>query len=441
MREPADVPTEPGPPQGGVRASLSLLRRNRDFRRLYLASMISLGGDWFLLVALFGLVLRVTGSAVAVALLLAVQDLTYFVFSPAAGVLADRLDRRRLMVVADLARAGLCLGFLLVRSESTVWVAYVLLGAMATFSATFEPASAAALPNLVEEEDLATANALSGSLWGTMLAVGAALGGVVAAAFGHEAAIVIDAVSFLGSAWLIFRIHRAFTLDRSQAHTKILGAGAETIRYARRDHRVMALLAVKFGWGMAGGVLVLIPVIAHEVSGSGDLAIGLLMAARGVGALVGPFAARSRLGPQDRRLFTVIGVALAVFGLGYALLGIVPGLILALPAVAIAHLGGGAQWTLSTYGLQRIVPDHIRGRIFAFDGMLVTLTFGLSSLLTGWLADHHGARAVALGMGSVALVWAAVWSWFTTDVRRATMLEGCGDAPAEETDAPPLGTA
>ena len=218
-REPADVPHRPGPPQGGVRASVSLLRRNREFRRLYLASMISLGGDWFLLVALFGQVLHLTNSAVAVALLLAVQDLTYFVFSPAAGVLADRLDRRKLMVVADVVRAVLCVGFLLVRSASTVWVAYLLLGAMATFSACFEPASAAAMPNLVEVQDLATANALSGSLWGTMLAVGAALGGVVAAVFGRDAAIVIDAVSFLGSAWLIFRIHRAFTVTRGARRT------------------------------------------------------------------------------------------------------------------------------------------------------------------------------------------------------------------------------
>ena len=109
---------------------------------------------------------------------------------------------------------------------------------------------------------------------------------------------------------------------------------------------------------------------------AGDVGIGLLMAARGVGALVGPFVGRARLGDKDRRLFRTIGVALAVFGAGYALLGVVPSLLLALPAVALAHTGGGAQWTLSSYGLQKIVPDHIRGRIFAFDGMLVTFTFG-----------------------------------------------------------------
>ena len=433
------TPTGSSPPQGGVRAGASLLRRNRDFRRLYTASMISLGGDWFLLVALFGLVLQLTGSAVAVACVLAAQDLTYFLMSPAAGLLADRVDRRLLMVVADLARAVLCLGFLLVRGEPTVWLVFPLLALMATFSAGFEPASLAALPNLVDDRDLATANALSGSLWGTMLAVGAALGGVVTAAFGRDAAIVIDSVSFLLSAWLIVRIHRPFALARVQEHSGIREATSETVHYAQRDHRVLALLAVKFGWGLAGGVLVLIPVFAQRVYHAGDVAIGLLMASRGIGALIGPFVGRSWLGPQDRRLFVAIGTALGVFGVGYALLGVVPGLLLAAPAVMIAHLGGGAQWMLSSYGLQRIVPDHIRGRIFAFDGMLVTLTFGLSSLLTGWLADAVGARAAALAMGTVAIVWAIVWIWLTTDVRRATLLEGCGGPEPDGIDAAAAG--
>jgi MFS family permease len=424
-REPVEV-------QGGLRASLSLLRRNRDFRRLYVASMISLGGDWFLLVSLFGLVLHFTGSAIAVALVLAVQDLMYFLLSPLGGVLADRIDRRRLMVVADLARAAVCLGFLLIRSDSEVWLAFLLLAVMASFSAGFEPASAAALPNLVEEEDLATANALSGSLWGTMLAVGAALGGVVAAVLGRDTAFVIDAVSFLGSAWLIYRIRRPFSEQRGEEdHPSVREATVETVRYARKDHRVLALLAVKFGWGIAGGVLVLIPLLAHRQYHAGDVGIGLLMASRGVGALIGPFVGRSALGPGDRRIFGAIGIALAVFGLGYALLGLAPGLLLAMPTVALAHLGGGAQWTLSSYGLQRLVPDRIRGRIFAFDGMLVTLTFGLSSLLTGWLADAFGPQATAVGMGAVAMAWAAVWSLLTTDVRRATLLEGCGTAPVE----------
>jgi MFS family permease len=420
-----------------VRASWSLLRRNRDFRRVYVASLISLGGDWFLLVALFGLVLTLTHSALALAFLLAAQDAPLFFLAPIGGALVDRLDRRKLMVTCDVCRAVLCLGFLLVRSSDTVWLAYPLLAVLASFSAAFDPASSAALPNLVDDEDLVTANALSGSIWGMMLAVGAALGGIVAAVLGRDTAIVIDAVSFAASAVLIASVHRSFSeaRDEQEAHPGVLEATRETARYAAKDHRVLALLAVKAGFGLGAGVLVLISVFAQQVFHGGDVAIGMLMAARGVGALIGPFVGRSALGEGDRRLFSVIGVALAVFGLGYALLGLAPTLLIAMPVVAIAHLGGGSQWTLSSYGLQRIVPDRIRGRIFAFDGALITATFAISSLATGFLAQRYGARPVATGLGLVGVAYAGVWMWLTTDVRRATMIEGCGGpAPDVETD-------
>ncbi len=429
-----DMPDDSDAPQGGFRASLDLVGHNRDFRRVYVASLISLGGDWFLTVALFSLVLKYSGSGVAVGLVIAVQDLAFFVASPLAGALADRLNRRSLMIVTDLSRAGLCLAFLFVRGSDTVWITYVVVAALALFSAVFEPASAAALPNLVEPKDLATANALTGSAWGTMLVVGAGLGGLIAGKFGTSTAIVVDAVSFVGSALMVLTVHRSFAEARtgSHVHPGILEATRETARYARQDHRVLALVAVKFGWGLAGGVLVLIPLLVTRSFHGGDVAIGVLMAFRGLGALIGPFVARQALGTKDRRLFLAIGIALAVFGIGYALVGLVPSLLLALPAITLAHLGGGAQWMLSSYGLQKIVPDRIRGRIFAFDGMLVTLTFGTSSLATGWLADAIGPRETAVLLGAIAVIWAGVWFWLTTDVRRATLADGCEPAPEEE---------
>ena len=219
--------------------------------------------------------------------------------------------------------------------------------------------------------------------------------------------------------------------------TRLREAARQTVQYARRDHRVLALLAVKFGWGLAGGVLVLVPLLARGKFHAGEMGIGLLLAARGVGALIGPFVGRASLGAKDRRLFLTIGLALGVFGTGYALLGLAPGLLLALPAITLAHTGGGAQWMLSSYGLQKIVPDHILGRIFAFDGMLVTLTFGASSLFTGWLAEAlDDAQLTAIVMGGVAVVWAAVWMWLTTDVRRATLMDGCGGPPPDAYDVP-----
>ncbi len=421
---------EPVEEQGGFRAAFSLLGRNRDFRNLYLASLISLGGDWFLLVALFGLALEITGSAISVAFLIASQEIPFFLMSPLGGVLADRLDRRGLMVACDLARAMLVLGFLFVNDDGTLWIAYLLLALISSFAAVFDPASSAALPNLVDERGLGPANALSGSLWGTMLAVGAALGGIVAAAFGRDAAFLIDSASFAISALLLARIRRPFSAERSEdVETNVIRATVETVRYARRDHRVLALLTVKAGFGLAGGAIALLAVFALREFDAGDVGIGVLMAGRGVGALIGPFLGRWLAGPDDRRLFSAISIALVVFGLGYALLGVMPGLWLAAFAVGIGHLGGGAQWTLSSYGLQRVVPDRIRGRIFSFDFAMITLTFTVSALITGWAAERFGPRPTVVVLGGVAVLWALVWTWFTTDVRRATMLEGCGPAP------------
>jgi MFS family permease len=426
---------EPVVHRGDLRASLSLLRRNRNFRRLYLASVISLGGDWFLLVALLGLVLRLSGP-IAAGLLVAAQEIPFFVMSPVGGLLADRLDRRRLMIGCDVARVVLCLGFLLVRDESTVWLAFLLLAAISSFGAVFEPASMAALPNVVDSKDLGPANALVGSVWGTMLAVGSALGGVVAATLGPHTAFAIDAASFAASAALIAGVRRSFAETRvSTEHPGAVSATVETVHYARRDHRVLALLSVKAGFGLGAGVLVLLSVFGSQVFHRGDVGIGVLMSARGVGALIGPFVGRAFTGPGDRRLFAVIGFALAVFGIGYATLGLMPTIALAAPVVAFAHLGGGAQWTLSSYGLQRIVPDRLRGRVFAFDQALITLTLAISSLVTGWAAVRIGPRPTAVALGTVAVAWALVWTWLTTGVRRATMIEGNG-AASELAEAP-----
>src|SRR6266508_2091626 len=130
-------------PRSGPRAAWSLLRRNVDFRRFYAAQLISFAGDWFLLVALYGLVLQETGSAVLASLILVAELAPQFVVAPIGRALADRVNRQVLMVLSDLARVVLCLGFLLVGPDS-IWLIYPLLAGIAVFSASFEPTSSAA---------------------------------------------------------------------------------------------------------------------------------------------------------------------------------------------------------------------------------------------------------------------------------------------------------
>jgi len=409
----------------GFRASLSLLRRNRDFRRLFLASVISLGGDWFLFVAITSLIVETTGRAIDVGLAILAQELAFFLASPPAGVLVDRLDRRKLMIVCDLARIGVCASFLFV-GAGTIWLAYPLLALLSVFGAPFDPASSAATPNLVDPHDLPTANALNGSLWGTMLAVGAGLGGIVATAFGRDTAFVIDAISFAVSALLLVGIRRPFSEEREPGHehSKMLDATIEVVQYARRDHRVLALMGVKAGFGLAAGVLALIPIFGADVFARGEIGVGALMAARGIGALVGPFLGHRISGEGHRHLFGAIGVALAVFGFSYMALGLAPTLWIAAVVIFVAHLGGGAQWVLSTFGLQVLVPDHIRGRVFAVDFAMITLSLAISSVIASVIADSSGPRTAALAVGAMAVVWAIAWSVLTRSTRRRTVAAG-----------------
>src|SRR5438128_5601816 len=165
---------------------LRLLTHNRDFRLLYAGTLISLGGDWFLTVALLDLVLQLTGSATLASLMLLCQSLPIFIFTPLAGHVIDRVDRRKLMIVCDIGRTGACLLPLLARTPAMLPFAYAGVILISIGSAYFEPASQAALPNIVSGEDLGRANVLMGSTWGTMLAVGAGLGGLVTARFGRD---------------------------------------------------------------------------------------------------------------------------------------------------------------------------------------------------------------------------------------------------------------
>jgi MFS family permease len=392
-----------------------LLTTNADFRKLWSAQLISLGGDWFTTVALLGLVLDLTGSALNAGMILAASILPQFLLAPLAGSFADRFDRRRLMVATDLLRIVLALGMLLVRSPGTVWIGLLCMAGMSSLSAFFQPASGASLPNLVAPEDLAAANTLTSASWGTMLAVGAALGGVVAGTLGREAAFLIDAASFLVSALLILRIRAGFSQARAPGQIPA-GTGhsiREGFAYARSNSLVLALLASKGGFGLGVGVVALLPVFATDFFAAGDQGIGILFAARGVGALLGPFLAIRYVRDSDRRLLIAPAASIGTYGLCYLVLAAAPNLAVAAAIAVVAHLGGGAQWVLSSYGLQRMVPDHVRGRILALDLGLVSLTIALSSLAAGRLADLGQPRTIMAGLAGFEVAYALGFAIFT----------------------------
>jgi MFS family permease len=391
-----------------------LLRRNRDFRLLYTGTLISLGGDWFLTVALLDLVLQLTGSATLASLMLLCQSLPIFLVTPFAGHLVDKVDRRKLMIVVDLLRTAACLLPLLARSAALLPFAYAGVILISIGSAYFEPAAQAALPNIVEGEDLAAANVLMGSTWGTMLAVGAGLGGLVTMTFGRNISFLVDAASFLISALVLWRMRTPFS-EQQQAgheHPPLVESMRETVLYARTHPRVLALLTSKGGYGLGAGVVAMLSVFGKEVFNAGAFGIGVLFAARGVGALLGPFVARW-ITRKDDSLYRTIAPAVLLFGVGYAALGLSKSLAVGAAAICLAHMGGGAQWQISSYGLQRETADAIRGRVFAADYGFVTLTMAISSLLAGIASDRFGPVIATVGTASVCVIWAIVWGAWT----------------------------
>jgi len=428
---------------------IELLRGNRNFRMLWLGQVVSQMGDWFDTIALYTIILNLTGSGRHIGLLMVARFVPSFVFGSLSGVVADRFNRRTVMIVSDLLRAVVVLGFLLVRRADQLWIIYFLTVLQLAFSTFFEPAKTAAIPSIVADRELVAANAISSVTWSAMLTLGAAIGGVVTGLFGTDVSFILDALSFLLSAALIASVRipkRPPREKRKLTVSRALGI-SETIegaRYVKKRPRVLALLLVKPAWGMGGGILTLLAVFGEKIFPVGHSAatgIGVLFAARGIGTAVGPIVARRIAGEGKKRMQNSIGIAFLIGGVFYMAFGAATSFVVALIVLGIAHTGGSILWVFSTVLLQRGVEDNFRGRVFAAELALLTLTMAVSNYTTGYLLDPIGLspRVVSLAIGAFfllpGLTWFATQRWWDQDNRGSGKTIGL-KASEQELDSP-----
>jgi MFS family permease len=432
-----------------VNPYVALLRRNRNFRLLFIGQTISQLGDWFNAVAVYALLLDLTGSATAVAWMMVVQFMPVAIVGPMAGVIVDRVDRRVLMICADIARGFFILGLLFVRRADQVWIAYAVMAATVTGSAFFEPARTATIPNLTSAEELLPANALSSATWSAMLAIGASIGGLVTAAFGRNIAFTINAASFFASAGFILQTRypsKPAAGARREGLLALVGFHdlVDGIGYLREHAHVAALMLVKAGWGLAGGILLLLTIFGQRVfplAGGAAAGIGVLYGARGVGAGLGPIALRWMLGQEPRTLRRAIAPAFFMVGVFYVALAGAPSIGVAALCVLFAHFGGSILWVFSTVLLQIEVPDSFRGRVFAAELALVTLVTSASAYCTSYALDRlaWSPRALSLILGITFCVPGTVWLVILSRWRESpTQPIGRPAAIAGEEDALPL---
>jgi MFS family permease len=412
-----------------------LLGGNRNFRRLWLAQIVSEIGDWFYTLSIYTLLLQLTGQAGSVALALVLQVLPQTLVGPMAGVVNDRLRRKHVMIAADLIRCVVVLAMLLVRSRSTVWLIYPLLLAETTMAAFFEPARSSVIPNIASEGEVLVANTLSSATWSMNLVIGASVGGVVAAFFGREAVFILNALSFLVSALLIGGMR--FAEPHAESAAPLRGRDlidfspvVEGIRYIRSHRTLLPAVFAKAGELMVGPSWVIFTVMgAREFAihrpgmnsaGSAMLGMSILLAGRGVGALMGPLISARWAGQRDYRLRLGILFGYLVISAGYGVLGASRSVWMAAACAMLAHAGGSTVWVFSTTLLQLHSDDRFRGRVFAADLGLGSLSFAITAYLAGLFLDRgFSARMVAVGTGLLMLIPAALFAFATRKWARA----------------------
>ncbi|MBI5086561.1 MAG: MFS transporter [Acidobacteria bacterium] len=400
-----------------------LLKTNREFRLLWLSQVVSELGDWLYAVAIYSLLLELTGEAKSVGIAVVLQLLPQVFVAPMAGVLNDRLSRRAIMIFADCVRVFIVLAMLLVTSASMVWLVWVLLFFETVMWALFEPGRSAIVPNIARDEaEMMVANALSSTTWAINFAIGSGLGGLVAYHFGRPVLFVLNAMSFVVSAALLAAMNLRET--HTEEHPRF-GArdlvdfkpALDGLRYIRRDSRLVATLMVKAGMGLLGAHWVILPLYGERIfalpgAGGGALSMSLLLGARGVGALIGSFSSGYWAKADERRMRAGIFWAFVVAAVSYGLLSGAPTLALACAAVAMGHAGTSMAWVFSTTMLQSMTEDGYRGRVFSADFSGLFLVMSLLSLVASMAVDAGlSVRTVALITGGLGLVPALTWWW------------------------------
>ena len=369
---------------------------NKKFRRLWAASVISLLGEWFNTIALFFLILEYSGSEFLLGVLFSVRMALFAISQPINGLLADRISRKKLMLWANLMQVFLALSFLMVDGKEDMWWLIAVSGLMMLMHGVYVTAERAALPNIVDETDLITANAIDSASWSTALCIGAMLGGITVSICGTDMAFIIDSYTFLISSLLLIPLTFEQKFDESTQGPFVKTALSNIKTGWSRiyhDKKLLRIVFAKSSWNLAGAGLagVFLVLAGGSLTGYGAaFGFGLFFFARGIGTGIGPLMARA-LFKDKSRWPSIIGILVSISGVFYLIVGLTLEIYLPLTVCLIifAHAASGGNWVLSTVLTQMWVEDEIRGRVFSIDMLILGSTAALSTSVAGFLVEYQ----------------------------------------------------
>jgi len=380
----------------------------RNFRLFFTGQLVSLVGTWMQSVALSWLVYRLTGQAVLLGLVAFASQVPIFLLGSFGGVLADRVDPRRLLVITQSLQLlqALLLGWLTLAGAVRPWQIIVLAVALGVVNAFDLPARQVLVARTVDRDCLPNAIALNSSIFHGSRILGPAVAGFMVAALGEGWCFLANGVSFLAAITGLLMMRLPPWQSRDD-HPPVFAHLAEGVRYVRGNRRVYLLLFLLGIVCLAGmPYAVLMPVFARDILHGGPRALGLLMGFSGVGAVLGAVVLagrQSHLGLERIAWMgaAATGVALACFAYSHVLwLSLV--LIVPLGMAMVAHM------TSNNTLVQMLIPDEMRGRVMAFHAMVFTAAMPLGALLEGILAHHIGAP-LTVAIGGVGCIMGAVY--------------------------------
>jgi MFS family permease len=397
----------------------TLLRTNRNYRYTWLGQVVSEIGDHFNNIAVFSLALEHTQSPIVVTGVMLARALPAVIAGPVAGVLLDRLDRKKVMVASDLIRCLVALGFILAIHDKSNWMLYAFSGLLMFASPFFTSGRSSILPSIASKDELHTANSLTQTTQWTTLTIGTFSAGLAVTQFGYVGAFLFNALSFVISAACISQLRvpagfrpRRNGLDQGEA-VRPWHEYREGLRYMKSSPLIFGLALIGVGWASGGGAAqVLFSVFGELVFKRGSAGIGLLWGCAGIGLLCGAALAHTF---GKRLSFPVyknsIVVCYVIHGGAYVIFSQMHSFALACFFIGLSRAAIAVSSILNFSQLLRVVSDPYRGRVFATMESMVWSTMMLSMLAAGVASQYYDPRTVAAWAGVISSTTAIFWAW------------------------------
>jgi MFS family permease len=385
-----------------------------------MGQVVSEVGDHFNNIAVFSLAVSQTRSGLVVSGIMLARALSAVVAGPAAGVLLDRWDRKRIMIFSDLARAVIAAAFILCVNTKGPWLLYLLSGLLMFASPFFTSGRSAIMPSIVKGRQLHAANSLTQTTQWTTLTLGAILAGASVLNFGFAAAFLLNSASFLFSAWSVSRLRltdRGFRPEREPLNeARVVRPWTEYVEglaYMRGNPLILGIALVGVGWATGGGAAqILFSLFGEVVFHRGAVGIGVIWGLAGLGLLLGGSLAYwlgSRLGFEAYK--RTIAVCYLVHGGAYIVFSQMRSFYWALVFICLSRAGVGVSSVLNFTQLLRRVPDRFRGRVFSTMESMVWLTMMVSLALAGLASQYFSPRLIGLWSGILSSMTALFWAW------------------------------